>query len=137
MANYNRGSQSKASRYKLKDKKITIYRRESSTNSNGFPAYGYKPIHPGKLWAYFRQIGGSQYYAAKQMQIEEEAMFCVNWREDLTLDAAVVLFIEYNGTWYSIQRVDTFEGYKSDICLYSNSLKYEVDPEEVLLYTTG
>ena len=43
---------------KLKDKKIRILQYESYVNDNGFSVETWKPIHTGKLWAYYRQLSG-------------------------------------------------------------------------------
>ena len=119
----NRGHQSRASRHKLKDKKITIYAKISKTGPNGYPVAAYTPIHAGKLWAYVRQTSGGEFYAAMAEQVREEILFVVNWRADLTLAAAQNYFIEYKGAWYDVQRVDTYEGYKEDIQLYASSMR--------------
>jgi SPP1 family predicted phage head-tail adaptor len=119
----NRGQQRRVSRYKHKDKRITIYVRTSEKSLNGYPISAYTPIHKGKLWAYVRQTSGGEYFAAMALNVKEEMLFVVNWRADLNLAAAQSYFIEYKGAWYDIQRVDTYEGYKEDIQLFANSMK--------------
>jgi len=119
----NREQQRRVSRYKLKDKKIIIYKGTSTVNQNGYTIMTYTPIHSGKLWAYVRQTSGGEFYAAMAQHVKEEMLFVVNWRADLDLSAAQSYFIEYKGTWYDVQRVDTYEGYKEDIQLYACSMK--------------
>ncbi len=115
----NTTRQSKASRQKHKDKKITIYKFTTTEDADGYETTAYAPIHPGKLWAYVRQQSASEYYASKALQIAEDMLFVVNWRADLTTAAARDFYIEYKGSWYDIQRIDTFEGYKEDIQIYA------------------
>lgn len=119
----NRTQQSRKSRWKLKDKKITLYKRTSTQGPSGYPIETYTPVHGGKLWAYVRQTSGEQYYAAMAINVKEEMLFVVNWRADLDLSAAATYFIVYKKSWYDIQRVDTFEGYKEDVQLYANSTR--------------
>jgi len=104
----------------LKDKKITIYKREGIL-SGGVVKNLYKPIHTGKLWAYVRQLSVKEFYAAAAQQIAEEILFQVNWLPDFTAIAGQGLFIDYRGEWYNVTRVDTFEGNKDDIKLYGKS----------------
>ncbi len=119
-------------RRKLKDKKICIYKElEGETDAAGFPlGIKYQKIHNGKLWAYVRQLSGKEYYAAMAMHSTEEVVFVVNWRADLTMENVGSLFVEYKGNWYDVQRIDTFEGNKSDISIYAktlNSIPKETD----------
>ena len=48
-------------------------------------------------------------------QAVEEVQFVINWRDDITTRHIV----RYKGVDYDITRVDTFEGYKSDLTLYA------------------
>ena len=118
----------------LKDKKITVYRRSSEANENGYRVNCYRPIHPGTLWAYVRQLSGKELFIARSLQAEEEILFSVNWRADLTTEACLSLFIEHKGVWYNVTRVDTYEGYKSDIRLYAKTMRDIPDPGEVKPY---
>ena len=112
----------------LKDKKIIIYKKYSIKDSAGFATIIYKPIHPGRLWAYTRQLSASEYYASAALQQKEEMFFTVNWREDVN---AADCFIEYKGIFYNITRVDTFEGYKDDLKLYASRLASQPKPGDV------
>jgi head-tail adaptor len=98
----------------LKDKRIRVYRTTFTKDAIGNLIPGHELV-AGPVWAYFRQIGGNEYYAAAAAQIPgEEVMFQVNWRPDY--DTATI--IVYRGKVYDLTRIDTFEGYKADIRLY-------------------
>lgn len=112
-------TQSGISRRKHKDKKIIIYQVISEQDSDGYNTSVYRPIHPGKLWAYVRQLSATEYFAAAALQVTEEMLFSVNWRADLIAENVREYYILYKGVWYDIQRIDVFEGYKSDIQLYT------------------
>jgi len=49
------------------------------------------------------------------VQTVEDMLFVVNWRDDVTTAHVV----RYRGALYDIVRVDTFEGYKGDIGVYT------------------
>lgn len=102
---------------KLKDKKIDIYTVEWTMDSIGNHIEEWTKLTPTPLWAYFRQIGGTEYYAAGVSgRVAEDVVFCVNWRDDIDTSARVV----YKGKEYEITRIDPYEGYKSDLKLYCN-----------------
>lgn len=129
--------QSKVSRQRHKDKKVTIYKKKNVGAPGGMGTYRYQPIHPGKLWAYVRQLSASEYFAAKATQITEEILFVVNWRKDLANpNATLGLSLEYNGCWYNITRIDTFEGYKEDLQIYGK-LTSTPKAEDILPYAGG
>lgn len=52
--------------------------------------------------------------AAAAYRYDEEVLFTINYRNDLT----TACFVEYGGVNYNVTRIDTFEGYKQDITLY-------------------
>lgn len=114
----------------LKDKKIMIYLKTSVKDDDGFYTEGYKPIHPGKLWAYVRQLSSREYFAAAQVQNTEEMLFTINWRSDLN----ETMFIDYKGVWYDIKRIDTFEDYKNDIHIYASEAAQKPAPSEIFPY---
>ena len=60
------------------------------------------------MWAYFRHLSGGEYHAANAEHMQEEVLFTINWRIDIT----TAHVIRYNGVLWNITRVDTFEGYK-------------------------
>ena len=39
---------------------------------------------PTPIWAYFRQLSGEEYYAAAAIQVTEEVLFRINWRDDIS-----------------------------------------------------
>lgn len=114
----------------LKDKKITIYKTMGSQNEVGDWIANYQPIHPGRLWAYARQLSAKEYLAAAAVQNKEEMLFTVNWRADITPQ----MFIEYKGVWYDIKRVDTFEGYKESLHLYADETARSINPGSIIPY---
>ena len=98
---------------KLKDKKIEVLAVTTIKDPEGFPTQVLAPIAP-PLWAYFRQLSGKEVYAAMSVQATEEVLFVIGYRTDITTRHIV----RYKGVDYDITRVDTFEGYKSDIMIY-------------------
>lgn len=102
---------------KLKDKKIRILSYESYVNDNGFGVEEWKPIHEGKLWAYYRQLSGKEFFAAATVNATEDVLFTVNHRADIDTD----MLVEYAGKYYQITRIDNHEGYKTDLDLYCKS----------------
>ena len=104
---------------KLKDKKIIIYKTISTTSSSGYVSKKYIPIHPGKLWAYVRQLSQREVFAARAVQNTEDIVFIINWRDDLS---ATESFVNYKGKWFDVTRIDAFEDYKSDIMLYASTM---------------
>ncbi len=98
---------------KLKDKKIEILAETSVINENGYPETVLQAICP-PVWAYFRHLSGKEIFAANAVNVQEEVLFTINWRDDVT-PAHVV---RYKGMLWDVTRVDTFEGYKADLTLY-------------------
>lgn len=107
----------------LKDKKIEILEGRNVAEPGGMPRFEWVPIHEGKLWAYVRQLSAREYYAAMAVQAEEEMLFIINWRNDITTD----MIIKYKNRYFNIIRIDTFEGYKGDIKIYATG-GYEDKP---------
>lgn len=101
---------------KLKDKKIEILAVTNTVNENGFTERTLQAVCP-PVWAYFRHLSGKEYYAANTEQVQEEALFIVNYRTDINTTHV----IRYKNKLYDITRVDKFEGYKKDITLYCKS----------------
>lgn len=98
---------------KLKDKKIEILAVQSVINENGYAVETLQPICP-PVWAYFCHLSGREYHAANAEQVQEEALFQINWRAGLS----TAHVIRFKGVLWDITRVDTFEGYKGDLTLY-------------------
>jgi SPP1 family predicted phage head-tail adaptor len=99
---------------KLKDKKIEILKPDNGRDPEGFNIETLTPIHPGKLWAYFRQLSGKEIHVNAATVPTEDVVFTVNWRGDLTTDCVV----RFRGVLYDVVRVDVFEGRKEDVSLY-------------------
>jgi SPP1 family predicted phage head-tail adaptor len=113
----------------LKDKKVILYKTERIKDDEGFATTFYRPIHAGKLWAYFRHLSGNEFFASMTVNMKEEVLFSINWREDLN---PLTNFISYKGIFYNITRIDTFEGYKQDIKLYATRMVSQPKPGEIL-----
>jgi len=99
---------------KLKDKKIELFKVEYIRDEDGYETKSFINLTPTPIWAYFRQLSGEEYYAAAAIQVTEEVLFRINWRDDIDTSAVV----KFRGTYYEITRIDTFEGYKEDISLF-------------------
>jgi SPP1 family predicted phage head-tail adaptor len=99
----------------LKDKRIKVYRTAYTKDGIGNQIPTPELLSGGPVWAYFRQIGGGEYYAAKTAQVSgEEVLFQVNYRPDY--DATMIVI--FRDKVYDVTRVDAFEGYKDDVKLY-------------------
>ena len=115
----------------LKDKKIKIYLETNVGKPGGMPIAGFKPIHPGRLWAYVRQLSQKELSFASGQYTQETTLFEINWRPDLiTLEH----YIEYKGIFYEIKRIDTFEGYKNVIGITASEKLQQPDPDNIFPY---
>ena len=104
----------------LKDKKITIVAWKTIEDEIGQDIGVFEPIENGEnIWAYYRQTSGKEYFAAAAVNAREEAIFIINWRNDI----ATNMEIEYKGQSYNITRIDDFEGYKKDLKIYAHTKK--------------
>lgn len=127
MPTVNMRSLSGTSRHRLKDKKVHIVQAKNAQLADGSWGTEYRPVHPGKVWAYRRQIGGSEYYATATAGLSESVVYFVNWRDDLTEPGEARWVVEGNRA-YKVTRIDTYEGYKRDIALYCETDdKFDVD----------
>lgn len=104
-----------------KDKKITIMETKT-VSENGKPGRPVlMPIPGGEdIWAYYRHASASEFNAAGLAGYKAEAVFRINWREDINAKMQVL----YRGNHYKITRIDDFEGYKQDITVHA----YAVNP---------
>ena len=98
---------------KLKDKKIEILAVTNTINENGYAVESLQPIGL-PVWAYYRQLSGKEYYSANAEQVQEECLFQINYRADLSTRHVIC----FKGVLYDITRVDDYEGYKADLTLY-------------------
>ncbi len=98
----------------LKDKKINILKQSQERDVSGEPIDVFITVAEN-IWAYYRQISGSEFFAAATSNTKVEAIFVINWRNDI--DTTMV--IEYKGEKYGITRIDDYEGYKNDLKVYA------------------
>ena len=98
----------------LKDKKINILKQSQERDESGEPIDVFITVAEN-IWAYYRQISGSEFFAAATSNTKVEAIFEINWRNDI--DTTMV--IEYKGEKYGITRIDDYEGYKNDLKIYT------------------
>lgn len=118
------------SKTRLKDKKIILCAKVKGTDGDGFPVDGFMPIHPEpSLWAYFKQLSSSLFFASAQVNVKEECVFFINHRA-LEPNQAELLFIKYGNSIYSVTRIDPYEGYTRDLALYA---KFAQPAKEVTL----
>lgn len=118
------------SKTRLKDKKIILCAKVNGTDADGFKVEGLMPIHPeDSLWAYFKQLSSSLFFASAQVNIKEECVFFINHRE-LEPYQAELLFIKYGKAVYQVTRIDPYEGYNRDLALYA---KFSQPAKEVTL----
>lgn len=90
-----------------------------TTDEDGFQTAGYMPIHPqDSVWAYFKQLSASLFYASNTTNIKEECLFRVNYTDTILQNHANDYFVYYDGMLFQCTRVDPFEGYKRDLVLY-------------------
>jgi len=97
----------------IKDKKVMIYKETKTKNDLGEMISIWNPISETKLWASYRSLSGSQIFEAAAVGYKADAMFIINWRNDIEPNMIVV----YRGKAWIIHRVDDLEGYKSDLKL--------------------
>lgn len=107
----------------LKDKKISIVEFEEGQDSGGFSMPSSNiPIKNGEnIWAYYRHASGDEIYAAKAENYKEEAVFKVNWRNDIKLRMKML----FKGQECGITRIDDCEEYKEHLTLYPYTLEAE------------
>ena len=85
----------------------------TTRDNEGFAQKALQPVG-APVWVYFRQLSGKEVFAAATTNYEEEVLFTINYRTDITTAHVV----RYKGVLYDITRVDAFEGYKEDLTLY-------------------
>lgn len=113
---------------KLKDKKIKIYMYIETTDEDGFDLKAYMPIHKqDSVWAYFKQLSASLFYASNTTAINEECLFRINFTDAILANYASDYRVYYNGILYQVTRVDPYEGYKRDLALYCKLTTDKID----------
>lgn len=116
---------------RLRDKKITIYKRKTIDDGSLMPDVVYDPIHPGKIWAYVRQVSDEEIFKAGGDYSRKSMLFEIAWRDDVKPEG---YFVEYKGTFYNVKKMDTFEGYKDTIKLIGDSFISQPKASEILEY---
>jgi len=78
----------------------------------------------------YRQLSAKEFFAVAAQQFQEERLFVVNWRTNITPG----MVIHYRDNWFEIVRVDPLEDYKADIKLYVKEAIGGMLPKEDELY---
>lgn len=94
----------------LKDKKVELWRKGTSTNKNGIPVEESRKI--ASLWAYYRHASSKEVYEAMTVQYQVDAVFVINYREDINPKTDYLVF---RGKEYGINSLDDYEGSKRDL----------------------
>ena len=61
-----------------------------------------------------RRLSGKEIFAAATYRYDEEVLFTVNYRNDVT----TACYVKYGGVRCAVTCIDTFEECKQDITLY-------------------
>lgn len=96
----------------LKDKRIELWRTETTRDEDGFPIETVKKI--GTLWAYYRHTSAREYYAAASVQFTDDAIFIINYRKDINIRTDYII---YRGERYDINAIDDYTGGRTDLKL--------------------
>lgn len=86
----------------LKDKKIELLRKDEEQVEKRITV----------LWAYYRQASSNEKYTAMTYKYQIDAIFVINYREDINPLTDV---IKFRGKKYAITSVDDYEGGKKDL----------------------
>ena len=100
---------------KLKDKRIEICEYQYTSDAIGNRVKTLVPL--ATVWAYFRQLSGREIETGISTKTNENVLFQIGHRDGIKTTHV----IRYKGTLYNITRVDTFEGYKTDLTIYAKS----------------
>lgn len=99
-----------------------------TTDEDGFDLKAYMPIHKqDSVWAYFKQLSASLFYASNTTAINEECLFRINFTDAILANYASDYRVYYNGILYQVTRVDPYEGYKRDLALYCKLTTDKID----------
>ena len=119
----------------LKDKKIVIYKSVEGKDADGFPFSGYMRVHKSvNLWAYFKQLSGSLFYASATTNTKEECLFYINYTDVLDRTRPQDYKIDYKGLVYELTRIDPYEDYKRDLALYAKLTTDKISSDQILEY---
>lgn len=100
--------------YFKKDKKVKLITKTTKKDKYGQTITVYKYISDASIWAYAKQLSQSQELEAKTFGTDDKRLFVLNYRSDLK----IYDYIEYNGTYYSITRLDTKDDYNGELFVY-------------------
>lgn len=99
---------------RLRDKKITILKRVRGYDDYGEPIDETVPIAEN-IWAYYRQVSGSEFFSALTANTKVDAIFNIAYRKDIDTTCKV----KFRGEIYEITRIDDYEGYKETLTIYA------------------
>ena len=123
--------------YRLKDKKIVIYKKVTIRDKQGFQTTGYVKIHDqDNLWSYFKQLSASLIYASNTTTKKEECLFAINYLAELNTPYPQDYAIAYGGNTYDVVRVDPSEGYKRELSIYAK-FRQAGDPSPIITPTAS
>ena len=108
----------------IKDKKIKIYKLYQEV-IYGYTVDTYKPIHEGKLWAYYRFNKGNEIFT-QFYNYKADALFIINNRGGIDTTSIIL----YNHKVYKITAIDDYEGYKSDLKIFVSLDSQNCDPSD-------
>lgn len=119
--------------YYKKDKRVKLIRRYETQTPGGYAQSHYKYLTAGSIWAYTRQLSQEQIFQAQAYGSAESRLFVLNYRSDLKLYDIV----EYGDNYYSIERLDTTDDYKTELFVYVSNTRRGDTPsqEEIEPYT--
>lgn len=100
--------------YFKKDKKVKLITKTTTKDKYGQYITVYRYISDASIWAYAKQLSQSQELEAKTFGTDDKRLFVLNYRSDLK----IYDYIEYNGTYYSITRLDTKDDYNGELFVY-------------------
>lgn len=118
----------------LKDKKIALWKSETR-KVNGVNQTTYVQYSPFKIWAYYRQEGGTKKLNNVGLVVsttEETAIFIVNTNSQINFKE--ISRIVYNHKIYEIVVTDDFEGYKGNLKInvkLASSQKFEQGLQDI------
>lgn len=113
--------------YFLKDKKIEIFKR-LFLNPNDCNDESYAPYRPGKTWAYTNQKGQDTDYRARALTQKESRFFVIGFTKGLDVRDKIL----YKGVWHEITRVDTADGYNTDMFVYADRYPHNIENTYVI-----
>lgn len=123
----------KKKQYYLKDKKAQVYKSIGETTDpiGQTKTLGYMAVSPAPLWCYSKQLSQTLIFVARAYDIDENRLFVFNYNKLIK----PYDYIEYKGSYYQITRVDTTDGYNSELFAYvKDSPRGGIDPDRIINY---